>query len=56
MSNLRRRSCEPPDGGLLVNRRADGRKAQEQERWLAARFPEYRYYRRRVRKLIPFVY
>lgn len=31
-------------------------KARLEERWLAARFPEYRYYRRRVRKLIPFVY
>jgi protein-S-isoprenylcysteine O-methyltransferase Ste14 len=27
-----------------------------EERWLSAKFPEYRYYRRRVRKLIPFVY
>jgi protein-S-isoprenylcysteine O-methyltransferase Ste14 len=31
-------------------------KARLEERWLTAKFPEYRYYRRRVRKLIPFVY
>jgi len=31
-------------------------KARLEERWLAARFPEYRFYRRRVRKLIPFIY
>jgi protein-S-isoprenylcysteine O-methyltransferase Ste14 len=31
-------------------------KARLEERWLSATFPEYRYYRRRVRKLIPFVY
>jgi protein-S-isoprenylcysteine O-methyltransferase Ste14 len=31
-------------------------KARLEERWLAAKFPEYRYYRRRVRKLIPFIY
>ena len=31
-------------------------KAGLEERWLAATFPEYRNYRRRVRKLIPFVY
>jgi protein-S-isoprenylcysteine O-methyltransferase Ste14 len=31
-------------------------KAGLEERWLTAQFPEYRRYRRRVRKLIPFVY
>lgn len=31
-------------------------KANREERWLGARFPEYERYRRRVRKLIPFVY
>ena len=31
-------------------------KAGVEERWLATRFPEYAAYRRRVRKLIPFVY
>ena len=31
-------------------------KARLEERWLAAKFPEYRFYRRRVRKLIPFIY
>jgi len=31
-------------------------KARLEERWLAAKFPEYRYYRRRVRRLIPFIY
>jgi protein-S-isoprenylcysteine O-methyltransferase Ste14 len=31
-------------------------KARLEERWLAAQFPEYGGYRRRVRRLIPFVY
>jgi protein-S-isoprenylcysteine O-methyltransferase Ste14 len=31
-------------------------KARLEERWLSAQFPEYRWYRRRVRKLIPFIY
>jgi protein-S-isoprenylcysteine O-methyltransferase Ste14 len=31
-------------------------KACREERWLDARFPEYAAYRRRVRKLIPFIY
>ncbi len=31
-------------------------KSRREERWLAARFPGYAAYRRRVRKLIPFVY
>lgn len=31
-------------------------KARLEERWLSAKFPEYRFYRRRVRKLIPFIY
>jgi len=31
-------------------------KAGVEERWMDERFPEYRAYRRRVRKLIPFVY
>lgn len=31
-------------------------KAGVEERWLTKRFPEYAAYRRRVRKLIPFVY
>jgi protein-S-isoprenylcysteine O-methyltransferase Ste14 len=32
------------------------RKASYEERWLTERFPEYEGYRRRVRKLIPWVY
>jgi protein-S-isoprenylcysteine O-methyltransferase Ste14 len=32
------------------------RKAAYEERWLAQKFPEYGEYRRRVRKLIPWVY
>lgn len=31
-------------------------KASREERWLADKYPEYPDYRRRVRKLIPFVY
>lgn len=31
-------------------------KANVEEGWLSERFPEYRWYRRRVSKLIPFVY
>ena len=31
-------------------------KSRREERWLAEKFPEYRAYRRRVRKLVPFVY
>lgn len=31
-------------------------KARREERWLAAKFPEYAEYRRRVRRLIPFIY
>jgi protein-S-isoprenylcysteine O-methyltransferase Ste14 len=31
-------------------------KASVEERWLDQRFPQYRRYRRRVRKLIPFIY
>ncbi len=31
-------------------------KVRREETWLLARFPEYTAYRRRVRKLIPFVY
>jgi protein-S-isoprenylcysteine O-methyltransferase Ste14 len=31
-------------------------KSRLEERWLAERFPEYGEYRRRVRKLIPFIY
>jgi protein-S-isoprenylcysteine O-methyltransferase Ste14 len=31
-------------------------KASFEERWLSATFPEYAAYRRRVRKLIPFLY
>jgi protein-S-isoprenylcysteine O-methyltransferase Ste14 len=31
-------------------------KTRREERWLAERFPGYAAYRRRVRKLIPFVY
>ena len=31
-------------------------KSRLEERWLAERFPEYRAYQRRVRKLIPFLY
>ena len=31
-------------------------KSRREERWLAERFPEYASYRRRVRKLIPWVY
>ena len=31
-------------------------KAGVEERWMVERFPEYAAYRRRVRKLIPFVY
>ncbi len=31
-------------------------KARREEAWLAAKYPEYADYRRRVRKLIPFVY
>lgn len=31
-------------------------KSTREESWLAERFPEYRDYRRRVRKLIPFVH
>lgn len=31
-------------------------KAGVEERWLTTRFPEYAAYRRRVRKLIPFIY
>ncbi len=32
------------------------RKASREERWLAGKFPDYAEYRRRVRKLIPFLY
>jgi len=31
-------------------------KSRREEKWLVARFPEYRGYQKRVRKLIPFVY
>jgi protein-S-isoprenylcysteine O-methyltransferase Ste14 len=31
-------------------------KARREEAWLTARFPQYADYRRRVRRLIPFVY
>ena len=31
-------------------------KSRREEAWLAARFPAYADYRRRVRKLIPFIY
>ena len=31
-------------------------KARTEERWLLQRFPEYRDYQRRVRRLVPFVY
>lgn len=31
-------------------------KARREERWLAEKFPEYVRYKRRVKKLIPFVY
>lgn len=31
-------------------------KSRREERWLAEKFPEYAAYRKRVRKLIPFVY
>jgi protein-S-isoprenylcysteine O-methyltransferase Ste14 len=31
-------------------------KSRREERWLTERFPEYAHYRRRVRKLVPFVY
>jgi protein-S-isoprenylcysteine O-methyltransferase Ste14 len=31
-------------------------KSRQEERWLAQKFPEYRDYQRRVRKLIPFLY
>lgn len=31
-------------------------KSRREERWLAAKFPAYDAYRRRVRKLIPFLY
>ncbi|MGE0442472.1 MAG: isoprenylcysteine carboxylmethyltransferase family protein [Gemmatimonadales bacterium] len=33
-----------------------GFKAAREERWLVERYPEYRDYQRRVRKLIPFIY
>ncbi|MFN3413440.1 MAG: methyltransferase family protein, partial [Thermoanaerobaculum sp.] len=32
------------------------RKAAYEERWLVARFPEYRHYRQRTAKFFPFVY
>jgi protein-S-isoprenylcysteine O-methyltransferase Ste14 len=31
-------------------------KSRREERWLVEKFPEYRSYQRRVRKLLPFVY
>jgi protein-S-isoprenylcysteine O-methyltransferase Ste14 len=31
-------------------------KSRQEERWLSQKFPEYRDYQRRVRKLVPFVY
>lgn len=31
-------------------------KSRHEERWLAEKYPEYAEYRKRVRKLIPFVY
>ena len=31
-------------------------KSRREERWLAEKFPAYAAYRRRVRKLVPFVY
>jgi protein-S-isoprenylcysteine O-methyltransferase Ste14 len=31
-------------------------KSRQEERWLAAKFPDYAAYQRRVRKLIPFLY
>ncbi len=31
-------------------------KARKEEQWLAKRYPDYESYRRRVRKLIPFIY
>jgi protein-S-isoprenylcysteine O-methyltransferase Ste14 len=50
------------NGGLLGLLAAAGMavffnaKAGVEERWMSERFPEYEAYRRRVRKLIPFVY
>jgi protein-S-isoprenylcysteine O-methyltransferase Ste14 len=32
------------------------RKAAQEERWLQAQYPEYAAYRRRVKKLLPFIY
>ncbi len=32
------------------------RKAAQEERWLQAQYPHYAEYRRRVKKLIPFIY
>jgi protein-S-isoprenylcysteine O-methyltransferase Ste14 len=31
-------------------------KSRQEERWLSQKFPEYAAYRRRVRKLVPFIY
>jgi protein-S-isoprenylcysteine O-methyltransferase Ste14 len=31
-------------------------KSRQEERWLVQKFPDYRDYQRRVRKLVPFVY
>ena len=31
-------------------------KSRREERWLEEKFPEYAVYRKRVRKLVPFVY
>ncbi len=31
-------------------------KARQEEKWLSERYPEYESYRRKVRKLVPFVY
>ena len=31
-------------------------KSRQEERWLVEKFPDYRDYQRRVRKLVPFVY
>jgi protein-S-isoprenylcysteine O-methyltransferase Ste14 len=32
------------------------RKSAQEERWLAEKYPTYRDYQRRVRKLVPFIY
>jgi protein-S-isoprenylcysteine O-methyltransferase Ste14 len=32
------------------------RKANEEERWLTKKYPEYTTYKMRVKKMIPFIY